>query len=500
MKGTKRPKLPRGLRWRSNSPFIWFSWRDSRGKQHQQSTETANPAEALSNKLKFLAKQEHEREDFKAQANEMSKLPLERVAELYFNWKAASSSPRTIERERRIFAPVLKFLSRELRVSAVTLPLIREYQQQRRLHVSKTMKQPVTGRTVNYEMHLLRGMMIFADCWTDSLAARYTPLRQIKKRAGKVAQKMQLMDIINKAKGNEYWQVAMYCAAVAVGTGCRSGEIRNLQLKDVQLDEGKIVVRREIAKNRTQREPRLMALADWGLRNLLLRAEVLGATEPEHYLLPLNLRKSKHLSGQTKAKWDITRPMTSWVKSWRKLMEACGMQGFRFHDLRHTFRTLGAEAGVPVEVMMAQLGHMDRETSLEYVHIQQRALERAKQLIESEQADILATAEGRPIERTMRSEASPRRTWLRSRPMARRSRPSYLPRRAALAAMSPARTGEHPQQEHSVPSSSATRPTEAGTMPSPGMSGPKRTPRSGRFRLGSFDEFYNLDYNRDPQA
>jgi hypothetical protein len=40
MKATKHPKLPRGLRWRSNSPFIWFSWRDSRGRQHQQSTET----------------------------------------------------------------------------------------------------------------------------------------------------------------------------------------------------------------------------------------------------------------------------------------------------------------------------------------------------------------------------------------------------------------------------------------------------------------------------
>ncbi len=291
------------------------------------------------------------------------------------------------------------------------------------------------------------------------MAARYTPLRQIKKRAGKVAEKVQLMNIINKAKGNEYWQLAMYCAAVAVGTGCRGGEIRNLQLKDIRLDEGKIVVRREIAKNRTQREPRLMALADWGLRNLLLRAKVLGATEPEHYLLPLNLRKSKHLSGETKAKWDITRPMTSWAKSWRKLMETCGMQGFRFHDLRHTFRTLGAEAGVPVEVMMAQLGHMDRETSLEYVHIQQRALERAKQLIESEQEDLLATAEGRPIERPKRSEASRRRARLESRPKSRRSRRSYRPRRAALAAMSPARTGQDPQPQHSVPSSSATRPS-----------------------------------------
>jgi len=35
------------------------------------------------------------------------------------------------------------------------------------------------------------------------------------------------------------------------------------------------------------------------------------------------------------------------------------MTGFPFHDLRHTFRTQGAQAGVPLEVMMAQLGHMD---------------------------------------------------------------------------------------------------------------------------------------------
>jgi len=74
-------------------------------------------------------------------------------------------------------------------------------------------------------------------------------------------------------------------------------------------------------------------------------------------------------------------------------MEKCGMAGFRFHDLRHTFRTSGAEAGVPLEVMMAQLGHMDRETSLEYVHVQNRALDRAKQLIESEQEEILAAAQ-----------------------------------------------------------------------------------------------------------
>src|SRR5262249_32665084 len=194
----------------------------------------------------------------------------------------------------------------------------------------------------------------------------------------------------NTAKDNDYWEVAMWCGAVGVGTGCRSGEVRKLQLKDICLLEGKIRVIREIAKSRKERQPRLMALAEWGLRKLLLRAQGLGATEPEHYLLPLNIAKSRHRAKETNAKWDVNRPMTSWVKSWRKLMEACGMNGFRFHDLRHTFRTQGAEAGVPLEVMMAQLGHMDRQTSLDYVHIQQRALERAKQLIEAEQAEILA--------------------------------------------------------------------------------------------------------------
>jgi hypothetical protein len=41
---------------------------------------------------------------------------------------------------------------------------------------------------------------------------------------------------------------------------------------------------------------------------------------------------------------------------------------------------------------------MDRQTSLDYVHIKQGSLERAKQLIESEQTEILAAARGHVIQ------------------------------------------------------------------------------------------------------
>jgi integrase len=391
----KRPKLPRGLRWKPTSPHIYFSWRDQRGSQHQQCTDTADPAQAMAFKLKFLREQADAAQERKQLSEDRSRLPLEKAAELYFNWKAADISPRTIARERRLFKTVEKFIGPKRPLRSIDLGLFEEYQEERRKQISPTMKKAVTARTVNYELRLLRAVMRYAKCWKGEFTEGYHPLRQKKRRVGRVASKEQLMKIITTAKTNEYWLVAMYCAAVAAGSGCRSWEIKNLQIEDLRLTAGTVLIREEIAKNRQQREPRLMALAEWGLSELLYRARQLGATEPEHYLLPLNLRKSRHWSKKTKQKWDVTQPMTSWVKSWRKLMAECKMAGFRFHDLRHTFRTQGAEAGVPLEVMMAQLGHMDRETSLEYVHIQQRAFERAKTLIEKEQAEIVLTAKGR---------------------------------------------------------------------------------------------------------
>jgi integrase len=388
----KKANLPRGLHWKSDSPFIWFTWRDDRGKQHRQSTQTDDPGEGFSFRQQFLEKREQDLEQTKSGSDDLAKWPLKKGCGGVFQLERANSSEATVARERRIFKPVEKFFASDFRMNAITLAHIRQYQKERRKHISRTMRQPVTGRTVNYEMFLLRCVMTYADCWNGHVSAGYQPLREIKQRAGKVASNDQIKTLITTALANEYWQLAMYCGAVAIGTGCPGGEIRNLQLKDIDLNEGKVRIVREIAKNRKEREPRLMALGQWGLRNLLVRAQVLGATEPQHYLLPLRVSHSNSPKDPNR-KFDVNQPMTGWVKSWRKLMEKCGMKGFRFHDLRHTFRTLGAEAGVPLETMMAQLGHMDRQTSLDYVHIQNRALERAKQLIELEQTEVLAAAQ-----------------------------------------------------------------------------------------------------------
>ena len=266
MRDKQRPKLPRGLRWKPDSPYIWFSWRDERGRQHQQSTSTADSDEAMVYRIRFLRENQGRVAERRVAALDQTQLPLAKAAELYFAWKAATNAPGTIAREKRMFRQVEAHMGPKTPLRLIDIELLREYQQERRKKISPTMRRAVSARSVNYELQLLRGVLQYANCWKGDLAERYEPLKESRRRIGRVATKEQLMKVIQTAKKNEYWQLAMYCAAVAAGTGCRSWEIKNLQMQDIQIAESTILIRREIAKNRQQREPRLMALAEWGLK------------------------------------------------------------------------------------------------------------------------------------------------------------------------------------------------------------------------------------------
>jgi integrase len=79
--------------------------------------------------------------------------------------------------------------------------------------------------------------------------------------------------MIYTAMGHPEWQMAMWCGAVAAGSGCRGGEIRHLRLENISASEGVIHIERVIAKNRVARDCRLTALGEWGLRHLLDRAK-----------------------------------------------------------------------------------------------------------------------------------------------------------------------------------------------------------------------------------
>jgi integrase len=63
-------------------------------------------------------------------------------------------------------------------------------------------------------------------------------------------------------------------------------------------------------------------------------------------------------------------------KRFKEAVKAAGVRDVRFHDLRHTFGTRMAGAGVPMRTLQEWLGHRDFKTTLIYADYSPSAHER----------------------------------------------------------------------------------------------------------------------------
>ena len=58
----------------------------------------------------------------------------------------------------------------------------------------------------------------------------------------------------------------------------------------------------------------------------------------------------------------------NWNIKWRAAVAASGMNGLRFHDLRHTGNTLAAATGASTKELMVRMGHSSARAALIYQH------------------------------------------------------------------------------------------------------------------------------------
>jgi integrase len=72
---------------------------------------------------------------------------------------------------------------------------------------------------------------------------------------------------------------------------------------------------------------------------LLIRAQSLGATKTDHYLMPKNLSRISHGVHKSEHGYDVLQHQTDWGAAWTALTKAAGFPDLRFHDLRHSFIT-----------------------------------------------------------------------------------------------------------------------------------------------------------------
>ncbi len=332
---------------------VWHYKLKVGGRWREMSTRKSNYQEARKIRQQALQAQEEGR-----LPTDMAKWPFERAAAQWLASRENHVAAKTYRTDKERLGPLLKEFNGR-RLYDIAGDDVRGYQIIR--------ARQVGPRTINLETKVLRMILRTSKLWAR-VADDYKPLPENKRGPGRALSPEEEKRLFEVAGSNPNWDAAYYAAQLAANTTARSCELRGLRLADLDWEAHSITVRRVTTK--TDEGCRVVPLnqtAAWAVVRLLERAQLLGATESDHYLFPARVRRGR--PGRTSSGYDPTCPAKGWRTAWRKLTRAAELPGLRFHDLRHHSITRLGEAGVPEQTLMAIAGHLSRRMLEHYPHI-----------------------------------------------------------------------------------------------------------------------------------
>jgi integrase len=159
---------------------------------------------------------------------------------------------------------------------------------------------------------------------------------------------------------------------LAVHCGLRQGELLGLKWADVDLEAGKLRVRRTLSLTKSghvYEQPK-----NWRGRSIELTQ---AASETLGVHLKRQLEEIKDLGDDYQDQGLIFpgergQPMRPWTltRKFERILKRAGLPHIRFHDLRHTCATLMLCEGVHIKIVQELLGHSDVTITLNtYSHV-----------------------------------------------------------------------------------------------------------------------------------
>ena len=184
----------------------------------------------------------------------------------------------------------------------------------------------------------------------------------------------QVALLLKTAKGGDM----EYLITVALFTGCRLSELLGLTWDTVDFKQGTITINKQLARPEHRGATPFLSPKNGKTRTITPASSVMTA---------LKNQKRRQMKQQLKVGplWDnqyhmvftteIGEPLDQWKaeKGFSAVLDAAGLVGVRFHDLRHTYAVNAIRAGDDIKTIQGNLGHASAAFTLDrYGHFTER--------------------------------------------------------------------------------------------------------------------------------
>ena len=245
----------------------------------------------------------------------------------------------------------------------------------------RRLKDGLKKSSINREIGLLKSMLKTAVEWelTDKNAAKDARLFKLDEPlSDRVLSREEEFGLLAACDQSELRYRAPHLRSIiliALYTGLRRGEILRLKWTDIDFDKNVLVVRK--SKTTSGRGRRI------GL-NSLLRQTFLSAFEKEHgeWVFP----SPKRFQEPNEAE----RHIGDVKNAFRRAVRLSGIEPITFHQLRHTFCSRLADAGIPMPVIQDLAGHASITMTRRYTHPSEELKQKAVEMLVRGQTAVLA--------------------------------------------------------------------------------------------------------------
>lgn len=181
----------------------------------------------------------------------------------------------------------------------------------------------------------------------------------------------QLQTFFNAAKENGSYEMFYF----ELATGLRRGELFGLKWSDINFQTGAVSIQRQVQRIDGKVQETKLKTGN-AYRTILVDRDILDMLK--------RVQQKQDVPSQyvfCSPTGGILEP-GSQRKLLQRLLESCGMEKIRFHDLRHTFATLALQNGVDVKTLSGLLGHYSAAFTLDtYGHISTQMQQDAAQKV-----------------------------------------------------------------------------------------------------------------------